>query len=162
MAENRALWTDIERDLASAKLDAQRAAVRARKIEDAGNGLDADERLTLETAVRTTLHDCYTAMEAALERIIEAIDGQRPTGSDYHVQLVHRPANPIAGLRPAIISDATAAALQVLRGFRRAARHVYGSFDYSRAVPNVAIAVRAVASFETDLANFADAMGLRG
>jgi hypothetical protein len=160
MAEQSTLWIDIQRDLASAELDANRAAARVRLLSNQGDRMHPDERFDRQTTVRTMLHDCYTAMETAIERLIDAIDGDRPKGSDYHIQLVVRAATPMPGIRPAIITAEAAKDLQILRGFRHVARHVYGEFDYSRAVPNVPLAVQLVAKLRSELEVFARTMGI--
>ena len=80
--------------------------------------MDAEARFDRERAVGSLIHDCYTAMEAALERLIDAVDGDRPKGGDYHAQLIERAAAALAGLRPAIVSAETARDLHALRGFR--------------------------------------------
>ena len=158
MAANQALWADVKRDLEAAKQSLLLAAERAETLKSRGNKMKPDVRFDRELAVGKLLHDCYGAMEAAMQRLVDAIDGGRPTGEDYHAQLIVRAGSVIPDLRPAMISKATAKDLQALRGFRHAVRHAYGEFDYDRAAPNVPIARRAVASFQKDITAFAKAL----
>lgn len=162
MAKNQALWADVRRDLNTAKNSCALAAGRVRSLEERGQEMDPDIRFDRELAVGTLLHDCYSAMEAAMERLVDAIDGDRPRGGDYHVQLIQRATTEIEGLRPAMISPSTAKDLQALRAFRHTMRHAYGAFDYARALPNVEIALRAVKSFGDEIASFAKAIAVVG
>ena len=154
MAANPALWADVRRDLASARDSCSRAAARAKSLEDHGDAMDPDARFDRELAVGTLLHDCYTAMETTLERLIDAVDGDRPKGGEYHAQLIQRGATKIDGVRAAMITEATTRDLHALRSFRHAMRHAYGAFEYRRAAPNVAIATRAVPRFASEIEAF--------
>jgi hypothetical protein len=95
--------------------------------------MDADVRLDREIAVGQMLHNCYGAIESALERLIAAVDGTLPTGSAYYADLLRRAATPVPGVRPAMIGGELAADLDRLRRFRHAFRHAYGDYDYARA-----------------------------
>ena len=159
MAANPALWADVRRDLDAARDSCSRAASRAKSLEERGHQMDPDARFDRELAVGTLLHDCYSAMEACIERLIEAIDGDRPKGGDYHAQLIGRAAASIEGLRPAVITGETARDLNTLRSFRHAMRHAYGSFDYCRAAPNVPIAIRTVDRFDREVTGFLQGLG---
>ena len=154
MAGNRALWADIRRDLAGARNSSALAAERAASLAERGPEMAPDIRFDRELAVGTLLHDCYCAMEAAMERLVEAVDGDRPAGGDYHAQLIRPAEIAIEGLRPAMISATTAKDLQALRSFRHTMCHGYGSFEYARALPNVAIALRGVDSFTNEITAF--------
>ena len=159
-ARNPALWADIARDLETARSSAERAAFRVQSLSVEAQMMDAETRFDRERAVGSLVHDCYTALEAALERLIDAVDGDRPKGGDYHAQLIERAAAALAGLRPAIVSAETARDLHALRGFRHVMRHAYGGFDYARAAPNAEIAARAVPCVSEEVTAFARAMGI--
>jgi hypothetical protein len=125
-----------------------------------GAEMAVDVRYDREIAIGSMLHNCFGAMESALERLVLAIDGGLPTGSDFHAELIRRASTPIDGLRPAMISPSLAADLQQLRRFRHAFRRAYGDFDYARAGGNVPIASRAVTDLSAQLTEFAEAVGL--
>lgn len=83
MAANRALWADVLRDLDAARTNVRTALARADTLRtDAG--LPEDVRIDREYAIGLMLHNGYGAMESALERLIQAIDGSLPAGSSYH------------------------------------------------------------------------------
>jgi hypothetical protein len=104
--------------------------------------------------------DCCAALESVPERLIDAVDGDRPKGGDYHAQLIERATLPLARIRPAIVSAETARDLHALRGFRHVMRHAYGGFDYARAAPNAEIAARTVARVSAEVTAFARSMGI--
>ncbi len=160
MALTSPLWADIERDVADATAYVRQAAERVHALTEGGSDLPVDLRQDREWAVGYLLHNAYGAIESGLEKLIIKLDGDRPAGSDYHAQLIRRAALPIAGLRPAIISETTAASLQALRGFRHVFRHVYGGFDYRRAVVNLPIAEQVILGLADELPAFARAMGM--
>jgi hypothetical protein len=136
------------------------AASRAESLADEANPLPDDVRFDREIVVGKMLHDCYQAIESAIERLVIAIDEERPVGGSYHSELLRRAATTIDGLRPAIISRALEQDLQALRSFHHVVRHAYGDYDYVRTVPNVDVATRAVKSALTQIEAFAKAMGL--
>lgn len=67
----------------------------------------------------------YTAVEATLERLLDGLDGASPRGAHWHTELLRAASVPLTGLRPALISESTAATLRDLLGFRHFARHAY-------------------------------------
>lgn len=160
MAENPALWSDVERDLAVAETNAAQAGERARSLRDGAPPLSADSVLDRQYAIGVMLHNGYGALESALERLILAVDGGLPTGAGYHADLLRRAATPVPGLRPALIGPATEALLQRLRAFRHVFRHAYGAYDYERAAHNVETAATAVAGLRRELRDFAIAAGI--
>jgi hypothetical protein len=160
VAANPALWTDVLRDLAVARQNAADLAMRAETLERRGGRMEPDVRRDREIAVGSMLHNCYGAIEAALERLIVAVDGSLPSGRDYHAEVIRRAATPVPDVRPAMISDALAADLQRLRQFRHVFRYASTGYDYDRAAENVPVAVRAVDLVATELGTFASAIHL--
>lgn len=159
MVANPALWADVQRDLDAARTNIRNAALRADALH-AGGELPDDLRLDREYAIGLMLHNGYGAMECALERLVQAVDGGLPNGAAYHAELIRRAAAPVAGLRPAMITPETASRLQKLRSFRYALRHAYDGYDYKRAAENVPVAVAVEDSFRTDMTDFARSMGI--
>jgi hypothetical protein len=160
MAANPALWADVQRDLEAARKNAADLLARAEALEQRGAELPLDLRFDREIAIGAMLHNCFGAMESALERLIEAVDGSLPTGRNYHAELIRRAAAPVPEVRPAVISMALAGDLQQLRQYRHAFRHAYGDYDYARAAENVPIAARAVPGLATEIEEFARGMAL--
>jgi len=150
-------WSDVAYDCAAAGAQAAKAREKHASVED----LPAAIREDREVAIGKHLHDAVSAIEKALERIIADIDGDLPRGRSYHRDLLDRAARPLSGRRPAIIGAESRRDLGLLIGFRHAFRHAYGTFDYSLAAPNVALAAVAVPRAVTEIEAFAVAIGLR-
>ncbi len=143
MGANPALWADVRSDLGAALGHALRAA-KARDELDSATGLSPVTAEALGHSVGKHLHDAYTALEMALERLVVAVDGDRPRGADFHRQLLLRAARPIPEVRPAIIPEEVIEDLSELLGFRHVFRHSYVAYRAERAVPNVEVALRVV------------------
>jgi hypothetical protein len=126
------------------------------------DAMPEDTRFDRETTVAKLLHDCYGAMESAIERLVKDVDGAAPSsGANYHVELIRRAATEFEGVRPAMISAEMASDLQILRAFQHVVRHAYSDFDYQRAAPNVSVAARAVTRLSQEITAFAEAMGIK-
>ena len=133
-----ARWFDVDDDLKSAGGHFSRAG----EIFDRG-GFSGTElpaymaRMALMQAMQTG----YTSLEAALERILEILGEEKPTGANYHADLLRRVSREIPGNRPAILDGELAAAADEARRFRHVARKSYDSFN----VEGAASAIRAAA-----------------
>jgi hypothetical protein len=158
MAVTPPLWSDVGADLALAA--AQTAKAVAKDAELAA--MPAAAREDRELAVGKHLHDAVCAVERALERLIQDIDGDLPRGRSDHRDLLDRAARMMPDLRPPILSAETRRDVGLLLGFRHAFRHAYGSFDDALAKPNVALALRAVPAARREIETFARGMGLGG
>lgn len=156
MARNSALWLDVLQDLQAAR----RSVEWAQQQADLPPPTDADARFARDYTIGGMIHNCYGAIERALERIVLSIDERLPEGGDHHRELVLRASREMAGMRPPIVSKETAADLDRLRRFRHAFRHVYDEYDYGKAEENVAVAARVVIAVRTDLGAFAAALGV--
>lgn len=99
MAANPALWADVQRDLEVARKNATDLLARAEALKRGAAELPPDLRLDREIAIGVMLHNCFGAMESALERLIEAVDGSLPTGRNYHAELIRRAAAPVPEVR---------------------------------------------------------------
>ena len=75
-------------------------------------------------ALAYQLHNLYGACEQLFELIARAFENQID-GARYHVDLLRRMKSEIAGVRPALLTEELAAALNELRGFRHFFRHAY-------------------------------------
>ena len=112
------LRQDVARDLtAAAELLSDLTGRRA--------GLRAGADRVLCGYVAVTAHQVYTALETVFEWICRALEGSLPAGSDSHQALLHDMTRELPGLRPAVLSDATAALLRPLLRFRHFVRHTY-------------------------------------
>ena len=149
-------WSDVVNDLKAAQRQVERAEARHLALESR----TGDDREAYELAIGKHLHDAYSATEKALERVIEMVDGNVPTGRSFHRDLIQRAAEPVEGVRPAIITPDSERAMLRLASFRHVFRHAYSFFDYEMAAPNVAIAAEAIPRLREEIMAFAAALGL--
>lgn len=75
--------------------------------------------------VALNLHGFYAGVESIFKQIADEVDGNVPTGSDWHRQLLVQMAVDLASLRPPVITRDTRICLDEYRGFRHVVRNVY-------------------------------------
>lgn len=75
--------------------------------------------------VALNLHGLYSGLERIFELIAEVIDGEKPTGENWHLSLLKQMASDIPEVRPAVISEKSFHLLNEFRGFRHVVRNVY-------------------------------------
>jgi hypothetical protein len=108
-----------------ADLDAEWQAVEA-ALADLDLILQDRPDIVQVRAAASVLHDLYTGIEAVFARIAVVVDGDLPTGNDWHVTLLRRMTVGIPSVRPPFIDDRLAADLDELLRFRHYFRHNYG------------------------------------
>jgi hypothetical protein len=69
----------------------------------------------------------FTAVEATLASVVRTLDGEVPSGSAWHQDLLRAASVPVEDLRPRLLSPAALGPLRELFGFRHFARHTYGA-----------------------------------
>jgi hypothetical protein len=75
--------------------------------------------------VALNLHGLYSGFERIFYRIAETIDGELPSGEDWHRLLLRQMLSEVPGIRPAVISVESGVFLDDLRRFRHVIRNVY-------------------------------------
>jgi hypothetical protein len=111
-------------------------------------------------ALAFQLERFYTAVEGVLGRVLRTLDGDVPSGRDWHSDLLRAASVPVEGLRPAVIPLQIVSDLRDLLGFRHYARHGYDTPPETKRVEDLAtVALRAHAVLDPALAAFA--AGLR-
>lgn len=75
--------------------------------------------------VALNLHGCYGGLERIFELIAAVVDCRKPRGENWHQALLTQMTEEVAGVRPAVISQATFHRLDEYRGFRHVVRNVY-------------------------------------
>lgn len=75
--------------------------------------------------VALNLHGCYGGLERIFELIAAVVDCRKPRGENWHQALLTQMTEEVAGVRPAVISQATFHRLDECRGFRHVVRNVY-------------------------------------
>ncbi|TVQ41956.1 MAG: hypothetical protein EA365_16335 [Gloeocapsa sp. DLM2.Bin57] len=79
----------------------------------------------LSSAISLNLHSFYTGVERILELIARKIDHWKPTGEQWHRQLLEQMSIDLLLIRPAIISESTRSRLDEFRRFRHVVRSIY-------------------------------------
>ncbi|MFV9506782.1 MAG: antitoxin [Oscillochloridaceae bacterium umkhey_bin13] len=76
-------------------------------------------------SVALNLHSFYSGIERIFELVAQRIDQQSPKSQTWHRDLVWRMAEDVPTVRPAVISERNALALDEFRRFRHLVRHTY-------------------------------------
>jgi hypothetical protein len=76
-------------------------------------------------SVALNLHGFYSGLERLFELIARHVDRVLPTGEAWHRDLLQRMVQDVADVRPAVISQDSALALDEFRRFRHLVRNVY-------------------------------------
>ena len=134
---NDARWLDVDDDLASAIRHFSRSVEIFERNGFAGDDL---RPYMARMALLQAMQSAYTSLEAAFERILEILSEEKPTGLNYHADLLRRISKEIPGIRPAIISGQLAEAVDEARRFRHVARKSYDSFRLDGAASAIASA----------------------
>jgi hypothetical protein len=147
-----ALISDIEADMSLIKKEIdsiKRKLARLKKDKDLEN-IDSHIK-----AVAGSLHSIYSGYENIIERIVRAIDGDAPSGRDYHLMLLKRALNPVKDIRPPIISLETFRALDELRTYRHKFRNIYLYLLSAKRVTDLArTAIDSFQLFDADINGF--------
>lgn len=117
-----ALIADIDADLKIIKSEIESIKRKLQRLNTEKDPENIDSHIK---AVAGSLHSIYTGYESIIERIIRAIDGETPLGSDYHLKLLRRALTEIPEIRPPIISKDSFSLLDDLRTYRHKFRHIY-------------------------------------
>lgn len=86
---------------------------------------DRRERSIHEAALALHLHNFYTGVEKAFERIADELNGGAPTGRDWRARLLHSMTLELPKVRPPVISKETESALREFLAFRHVVRNIY-------------------------------------
>jgi len=76
-------------------------------------------------SVAFDLHSFYQGVERIFEAFAKSIDRTVPSGDRWHKRLLVQMTEELSGIRPAVISEETWAALDSYRTFRHLARNIY-------------------------------------
>lgn len=82
-------------------------------------------RIGLVSGLALHLHSFYTGAERIFYDIARDIDGEVPTGSDWHRQLLEQMAVEIQQARPPVLTEQTRLELDEFRRFRHVVRSNY-------------------------------------
>ena len=109
----------LEADLTGRRRDVIRIGDRIRERQltfaDSSESIDS---------MSYQLHNLYSAFEQMFEEVARSFENRVDEGR-YHTDLLRRMQLRIEGVRPALLSEETAGALDELRRFRHLFRHAY-------------------------------------
>ena len=86
---------------------------------------ETDDQYAYIDSVALNLASFYTGVETLFELIARHVDGETPSGPDWHSDLLRRMTLDLEGIRIPVISAETAGLLDELRRFRHIVRHIY-------------------------------------
>ncbi len=114
-------------------------------------------------ATALNLHGFYTGVEHLLELVADAVDRAKPTGANWHQELLRQMAAEIPSIRPAVLDAHTRNQLDKYRGFRHVVRNLY-TFNLDAAqidllVQRLPITMDAVSQALLDFADFLEQTG---
>lgn len=115
----RTLLARVERDQEAVEAVYGRLVRSLDRVEAEG----ADAELT--SAVALHLHHLYTGIEDLFSRVATDVDGDLPSGPEWHRQLLEQMDLDVPGVRPRLLDHATLSDLDLLRRFRHRVRHAY-------------------------------------
>lgn len=144
-------WRDISDDLASSKQHFIQAVALFHR--HAGRMSLAESYLEV-MAFQHAMQAGYTSFESSLRRLLAFLDEALPQGSDWHAVLLRRVAEPLEGLRPAVLSETLAEAADELLRFRHVAIHSYDRFKERKAAIAVEAAEIFLARIDAEIAAF--------
>ncbi|HWT30853.1 MAG TPA: hypothetical protein VN240_07485 [Propylenella sp.] len=139
-----ARWTDVLED---ARQAAEHFA-RSVQLYEAGGFLGDDlDAYRARMAFMHAVQSGHTSLEAALLRVFEILGEERPSGDQWHRDLISRAARAMPGDsgRPPILTEDLGGHADETRRFRNLATRSYGTFDPARARSTV-IAAKTLSS----------------
>jgi hypothetical protein len=105
--------------------------------------------------VALNLHGFYSGVERIFEDIARTVDGNIPSGPDWHIGILVQMSTEVSELRPPVISSDLRYMLDEYRGFRHVVRNVYAfNFRPSRLKELVDTLPVCFSSFKQDLLAF--------
>jgi hypothetical protein len=116
----------------------------------------ADHQDAYLNSVALNLHAFYSGLERLFDMIATDVDGGRPGGSDWHVELLRQMTLDLGVVRPPVMRRETWIALDDYRRFRHLIRNIYATnLDPSRVGTLVTGLSRLWEGLQTELETFA-------
>ncbi len=139
-----ALIADIDADMSLIKKEIESIKRKLSRLKKEKDPENIDSHIK---AIAASLHSIYSGYENIIERIVRAIDGDIPSGRDYHLMLLKRALTPIQDVRPFIISIETFRLLDELRTYRHKFTNIYLYLLSAKRI--IELAHRGIDSFKT-------------
>jgi hypothetical protein len=112
--------------------DLAQVVTRTERAMQAAQHSAEDSDLFIDAAA-LNLHDFFAGLERIFQQITTHVDGNIPSGQGWHRQLLIQMQTDLPNLRPPVLSNETAEALDEFLRFRHVVRNVYAfQFDAER------------------------------
>jgi hypothetical protein len=142
--------------------DLEHVVDRVEKATQMARHRPEDQEFLIDSAA-LNLHDLYSGMERIFQQIAATVDGSVPSGRDWHRDLLRQMTVEVVNVRPPVLSNGAAQALDVFLRFRHIVRNVYTfSLDSGRVIRLVDQLRPAFSDDEAELLHFADILEVVG
>lgn len=119
------LITRIQQELR----ELERVVARAERAIQAARNRTEDQDLYIDSAA-LNLHDFYAGLERIFQQIGSTVDGNMPSGQNWHRELLQQMQSDLPDLRPPVLSPEVVNTLDEFLRFRHVLRNVYAfQFD---------------------------------
>lgn len=118
-----ALYEELVERIRGEVPDLERVVQRALRAWSKGQRAPGEQAYL--DSVALNLHGFYSGLERLFELIARHVDRALPTGETWHRDLLQQMAHDLADVRPAVIGQDSAMALDEFRRFRHLVRNVY-------------------------------------
>jgi hypothetical protein len=136
--------------------DLERVVARAERAVTAARQRPADQDLYIDSAA-LNLHDFYAGLERIFHQIATTVDGNLPTGQEWHRDLLQQMGADLPDLRPPVLSMEAIQSLDEFLRFRHVVRNIYAfQFDPERVKRLVNQMAPAFSQIQTELLAFAE------
>lgn len=126
--------------------------VSNRLLSRINDGLDTPGQLD---SIAYQIHNLYCSVEDLLKLVAKTFENNVGKGGDWHRILLLRMNQPVKGIRPAFLSEASWEILDQLRGFRHVVRHAYGKeIEITQLRVNIGAAQKLYQSISKDVESF--------
>lgn len=102
----------------------ERSVNRTRRAWEAAQQAQVNQDMFIDSAA-LNLHGFYAGVERLMEFTAYQLEGGPPKGPSWHQELLRQMSTAVPGVRPAMVTPATIAALDEFRRFRHVVRNVY-------------------------------------
>ena len=104
--------------------DLERVVTRAERAIKAARNRPEDQDLYIDSAA-LNLHDFYAGLERIFHQIATTVDGNLPTGREWHRALLQQMQTDLPDLRPPVLSAEARQAVDEFLRFRHVVRNIY-------------------------------------
>ncbi len=112
--------------------DLENVVARAERAIQAARERPEDQDLYMDSAA-LNLHDFYAGLERIFQQIGSTVDGNIPTGHNWHRELLQQMESDLPELRPPVLTKEAVKSLDEFLRFRHVLRNIYAfQFDPER------------------------------